>query len=284
MSSGSSRTPRPWFLTPHWNIAQSIYPLPRFSLPPLDFPGGGGNFRLPVMSSPVQEIIDLTSDRASPVQIQSRANLQSARPSHTNARNGPPPRFVRDVISIDDPQDGALDDNNEPEVQLLFARTLPNVWRQNALALDHPDQYQLLWRGRNQQPGRPRFEASPHIVNLPRGHFVQHDLAPDDGIMFTNADPQIDLPGNLDFMRQGFPMGNGPRARSYTPTYQAPPPPREGYTRSPTEDFMAICANCDEELGMGESELKKQVWVARKCGHVSTKIIDVAACCEANST
>ena len=49
--------------------------------------------------------------------------------------------------------------------------------------------------------------------------------------------------------------------------YRAPPPPRDGYTRSPKEDVALVCPCCGDELGKNPVNLlKKEVWVA-KCGH-----------------
>lgn len=288
MSSGSSRTPRPWFssdLTPPWDSTQSILPLPRFTLPPLRLPSSTGNFGVLVMpSSPVREIIDLTIVSTSPVEIISPPSSQAFGSLHSNAPQSRLQRHTRDVILLDDQQDEGREGGNEegsgsPDIELIYAR--PRPWPQHAHALNQ--QFPIeAWRDLPHPPARPgRYEVSPPFV-IPQRRYGQHELLHDDSTMFTNADPQIDLPGNLDFMRQGFPMGDGPGAQSYPPTYQAPPPPRSGYTRSPDEDIVAICANCDEELGVGEDDLKKQVWASKKCGHVSTSTC-VCATCKANS-
>ena len=288
MSSGSSRTPRPWFpshLTPPWDITQSILPLPRFTLPPLRLPSNTENLGVLVMpSSPVREVIDLTSDSTSPVQIISPPSSQAFRALHTNVRESQSHLSNQNVILLDDQHDEGRAESNEersgsPDIQLIYSR--PRPWPQHAHALNQ--QFPIeAWRDLPHQAPRPgRYEASPPFV-IPRGRYAQRELLHDDSTMFTNADPQIDLPGNLDFMRQGFPMGDGPRAQSYPPTYQAPPPSRPGYTRSPNETIFAICANCDEELGAGEDDLKKQVWAARKCGHVSIRTC-LCATYEANS-
>lgn len=47
-----------------------------------------------------------------------------------------------------------------------------------------------------------------------------------------------------------------------------PMPTREGYTRSPNGEDTIVCANCDEELGQGHTELQRQCWTSKKCGHV----------------
>ena len=288
MPGGSSRTPRPWFsshLAPPWDITQSILPLPHFTLPPLRLPSSPGNFGVLVMpSSPEREIIDLTSDAISPVEIISPPSSQAFRTLHANVHQSRSQRSNRNVILLDDQQDEGRDEGDgersgSPDIQLIYAR--PRPWPQHSHAFNQ--QFPIeAWRDLPHQPTRPgRYEASPPFV-LPRRRYGPRELRHDGGTMFTNADPQIDLPGDLDFMRQGFPMGDGPRAQSYPPTYQAPPPPRPGYTRSPNEDIVAVCANCDDELGVGEDDLKKQVWASRKCGHVSARTC-VCATCEANS-
>lgn len=277
MSSGSSRTPRPWLsshLTPSWDITQSILPLPRFTLPPLRLPSSTGNFEVLVMpSSPVREIIDLTSDPISPVEIIRPSSSQTFRALHATVPQSQSQRSNRDVILLDDQQnegreEGNVERSGSPDIQLIYAR--PRPWPQHAHALNQ--QFPIeAWRDIPYQAVRPdRYEASPPYV-IPRGRYGQRELLHDDGTIFTNADPQIDLPRDLDFIRQGFPMGDGPPAQPYPPTYQAPPPPRPGYTRAPNEDIVAICANCDDELGVGEDDLKKQVWASRKCGHVSIR-------------
>lgn len=277
MSSGSSRIPRPWLssqLTPSWDITQSILPLPRFTLPPLRLPSHAAHFDVSVMPSPpVREIIDLTSDPISPVEIISPPSSQTFRALHANVHQSESQGSNRDVILVDDqPDEGRDEDDGErsgsPDIQLIYAR--PRPWPQHPHALNQQLPIEA-WRDFPHHAVRPvRYEASPPYV-LPRGRYGQRELLHDDGTMFTNADPQINLPGDLDFIRQGFPMGDGPPAQLYPPTYQAPPPPRPGYTRAPNEEIVAICANCDDELGVGEDDLKKQVWASRKCGHVSIR-------------
>jgi hypothetical protein len=79
------------------------------------------------------------------------------------------------------------------------------------------------------------------------------------------------LPVDLDFEAQAFHLGvDDDVARVIPdPVYNAPTPARSGYTRSLKEDDVAVCPNCDDELGTGDSDLKRQVWFIKKCGHVS---------------
>lgn len=61
------------------------------------------------------------------------------------------------------------------------------------------------------------------------------------------------------------------RARA-EPEYKAPAKARSGFTRDIAEEpHVLVCASCEEELGMGDDEdVRAQVWVSRKCGHVSS--------------
>ena len=74
---------------------------------------------------------------------------------------------------------------------------------------------------------------------------------------------------DLEYGHQAFHLEVVGRPQEVDRTYEAPPLAREGYTRSPAEDDIVVCAKCDEELGGGESPLQQQVWVIKKCGHVS---------------
>jgi hypothetical protein len=74
----------------------------------------------------------------------------------------------------------------------------------------------------------------------------------------------------LDFEHVGFDLGMGarPPAQPPAPTYNAPPPASDGFTRSPEEEGALVCPNCEEELCVGEDEVKRQVWIVKLCGHV----------------
>jgi hypothetical protein len=76
----------------------------------------------------------------------------------------------------------------------------------------------------------------------------------------------------LNFGAVGFELGmGGNRApEPAPPTYEAPPAAPEGFTRSPEEDDVLVCPNCDSELCKGDNDVKKQVWIAKQCGHVSS--------------
>lgn len=74
---------------------------------------------------------------------------------------------------------------------------------------------------------------------------------------------------NLDFNMVGFNMGYGNQPEPPPSSYEAPLPAPEGFTRSPDEEDVLVCPNCDSELCKGDDDIKKQVWIAKQCGHVS---------------
>jgi hypothetical protein len=81
---------------------------------------------------------------------------------------------------------------------------------------------------------------------------------------------------DLDFrfagFDMGFDMGDHPHDRADTASPPVIPPSAapEGFTRSPAEGDDLVCPNCDDELCTGDSDLKKQVWIVKGCGHVSS--------------
>jgi hypothetical protein len=81
------------------------------------------------------------------------------------------------------------------------------------------------------------------MIRIPPGHFV----APD-----------------IDFGAVGFDMGLDREETASPPVPPLPPAP-VGLTRSPVEG--GICPNCGDELSEGDSDIKRQIWLA-KCGHV----------------
>lgn len=125
---------------------------------------------------------------------------------------------------------------------------------------------------------RSRQQEAQHRVPHNLQAHIMGEIFNNRDPMFMNA-PEMDLPDQLNFYTQGFAMGPGGqaggnvRARPPPPTYDAPSPPRAGYTRTPREEDILLCPNCEQELGIGDTDLKKQVWVIKKCGHVRTDLI-----------
>lgn len=82
----------------------------------------------------------------------------------------------------------------------------------------------------------------------------------------------------MDYEAQGWAFNGvddlrgGSRARDED-AYKAPPAVQKGFTRTFVEDEVLLCAGCEEELADGnEGEARSQVWVSKKCGHVSCKL------------
>lgn len=322
MSSAFSRTlSPPWILNPlpAGNVQQPTTPPLHLSLPSIRrYPGDGLDCRIPVMSVPTQEYIDLTDDPSSPRGTR-MFPLPPYVPSSTTVRHSGPSRRVPDVISIDDIDDPVgMEANNarsgSPDIEVLYARSLPASARQRQPPIDPEVQPRVPrlgrppvdleledledtsneiladWRSRFQQTSHaPMPHAQGNLrrelarfhdfyrgnrQQLPHGHLLHDGSDLGDDVMFMAAGPQIDLPGSLDFARQGFAMGPivqaepPPPPPPPPPTYSAPSAPRLGYSRSPKEDDVLICPNCEDELGVGKDDIKRQVWVAKKCGHV----------------
>lgn len=78
-------------------------------------------------------------------------------------------------------------------------------------------------------------------------------------------DIQMDFGIPDEFMEDPIPLD--PQMEAYKP----PPAARTGFTRDIEEDGdVLVCASCEEELATGdENDPKAQVWVSKKCGHVS---------------
>jgi hypothetical protein len=88
--------------------------------------------------------------------------------------------------------------------------------------------------------------------------------------------PQVAQPfrvPNMDYSAQtpGIIRRNTPpvdAAALRNADYKTPPPARHGFTRSPKEADVLVCAQCDQELGVEtDTPQAGQVW-AGKCGHV----------------
>lgn len=78
------------------------------------------------------------------------------------------------------------------------------------------------------------------------------------------------LPMGMDYTTIGFGLAFEPETppRPPTPKYDPPPDPGAGFTRSPQEEDVLVCPNCEDELGIGKTDEKKQVWIIKSCGHV----------------
>ncbi|CAF9904270.1 MAG: hypothetical protein HETSPECPRED_003491 [Heterodermia speciosa] len=150
-----------------------------------------------------------------------------------------------------------------PTPQLSIQRSMADLQRGLQEATNRIDLYQSMLRPPARAPGHHHHhhEGRPH-------HQARHRVPNDaDMLYFQEVGLDFHLPDQLDFESQGFRMGDA-RPQPPPPTYEPPPKARPGYTRSPKEDDVLICPNCNSELGVGRDDVKRQVWVVKKCGHV----------------
>lgn len=88
------------------------------------------------------------------------------------------------------------------------------------------------------------------------------------GLRMGAMNGQGAMPIMMNYGMTAFDMGIEERHRPPTPKYSPPPEPEAGFTRSPLETEVVVCPNCGDELAMGDSDLKQEVWVIKSCGHV----------------
>ena len=243
------------------------------------------DLRRPIMSQSTQQVIDLTEDRSSP----GAARVGPPTFSHSEGQRGAqrPPRFDRDIISIDDQEDEAVDlREDSPEIQFLTSRP-----RSRSLSTTQHARHQSSLRQRRHTPAirspvrRP--QVSLRITGAPveaHGHQNARWLFHPFGAQVHANTPRthedelgewdfpvgnIELPAHLNYLAPAFdleqPARRQPQPR--VPTYEPPAAAQEGYTRTPKEDDVLVCPNCDDELGLGDDEVKRQVWVVKACGH-----------------
>ena len=289
MSSESRQTPcaanhREFSNQPTESSSNSLF---NFNLSPIR---RSLDLRRPVMSQPRPEprhdVIDLTEEPSSPAEPATipipRTNTSSSR------RANRPPRFDRNIISLDEQQNQAIDLREEsPEIQFLTSRP-----RSRSLSASR----RIATRRRpGHTPAAPTPPRLPHvavrIAGTAAGERHQHhhhrrprfeglELFGPAGLVNSFNDELLSwgdfggnnfqLPGHLDFLHPGFNYENPtrPQPPPRVTTYDPPLPAQPGYTRSPEEDQILVCPNCDNELGVGEDDVKRQVWVVKVCGHV----------------
>ena len=278
------------------------------TLPPLRYEGDGLDHRRPIASQAPQNVIDLTEEPDTPPAGLESArpayNLMQdddiSMPS-TPASGGIWTPDIQEIIEVDDNSSpvpvGSRHSDQSPELEVLHSRPANRAQETGVRrahvrnrgqglapyltelhtpapgrAVEYPPAplmyiHQMLSRiGQREEPRQDLFTPRTHHgrnFTLTQGP----DWMPTDFTAFAHAAPDVRLPGNLDFAIQGFQMEGINRLQSF-PTYKAPPSPRPGFTRSPKEDQVIICPNCDQELAVGESEVQRQVWVSKGCGHV----------------
>jgi len=100
-----------------------------------------------------------------------------------------------------------------------------------------------------------RFAATPFISPVADPLPAGNNLGPSISMDYTAA--------AFDLFTPGTPPPSTP------PSFSPPSPAPQGFSRNPKEDETYVCPNCDDELFAGETDLEKQIWMIKSCGHVS---------------
>lgn len=257
-----------------------FHSLSSFTFPSVHVTGDGLDFRRPVMSTATRDVIDLTDDSA---------QLRASFPAHTTSPSRQNLQPTHDIIDLDDLESNEVTADRTsvetPDIEVLEVRSvrfqqpvqpeLPRSRRTERPRSSQPPNAGTLepvlsgrWgmsRGQAQRGPDPQRHRHRHISNT-----ANHILRMTGSNRQEELLRDIILPGDLDFSSQAFPLGDAIAAARQPPlpTYDAPSPPRKGFTRTPKTDDVLVCPNCEEELGIGQDDTKRQVWVVRACGHV----------------
>ncbi|KAL8860009.1 MAG: hypothetical protein Q9178_003558 [Gyalolechia marmorata] len=275
------------------SLPSTVMPNP----PAIRFTGDGLDFRRPAPTVPVpntQDVIDLTDDYGPEVHRHARTTNRGNTSSVGTQADSSRPTFS-DLIDVDEESTRATVDSSSqsPDLELLEVRSVRSQNTSDA------------------QPRRPMIQVRrqsnlrPPSFNPPitvggwgalrqhaQGHQSNHDTArrfhhllhtnhphPHANVLLMHQGPDIILPGDLDFSTQGFQMGDvtTQQPQPIPPTYDAPTAARKGFTRSPKEDDVLVCPNCEDELGTGIDDSKRQVFVIKACGHVREPLLLLSA-------
>ncbi|TQB68994.1 hypothetical protein MPDQ_002457 [Monascus purpureus] len=278
-TSSSSRRPNP-------------HSDPHLSLPPLPprYVGDGFDFRRPIMSRPHQmqeEVIDLTNEPDSPPRRTRHHDPQHS--GATTPHRARPPRFGRNimddvVVDLEEETQAPINLSSSPEVQYMGGPRSPEVEfvrstvrpaplpRRPPTFISHTDILNMLRLRVPILPDREatiRQEVARRARNLPHRPPQEVETLWIDGPR-SDLDLAVDLTFEFPDITPGFDSTRRP------PSYKPPSPAPEGFTRNARDNDVVVCPNCDAELGVGD-EIKKQIWVAKQCGHVRIVPVKVPA-------
>ncbi|KAL9608333.1 MAG: hypothetical protein Q9167_006822, partial [Letrouitia subvulpina] len=201
------------------------------------------------MSTPSRDIIDLTDDSA---------QLRASFPAPTASSSQPNLQSAHDIIDLDDLESNQVTVDRSPvetpDIEVLEVRSV----RSQQPVQQEPSRSRRIERPRSSQP--PNVGPLEPVLSgrwgMSRGqaqrgsdsqrHRHRHISNTANHILQTMTDPNrqeellrdIILPGELDFVSQAFPLGDAIAAARQPPppTYDAPSPPRKGFTRTPKTD------------------------------------------------
>ena len=168
---------------------------------------------------------------------------------------------------LNNPTHGVLPQQNTP--LLRATSSIANGLRQ--LAGYRTDQLNPN-SSRSSYPHPPEGPPAP----VPMHNWPADFASPQSQAMAINMGLAAYINPNLDFTSVGFDMGLDEPSHNSTAVRAppAPPSPPPGFTRTPKPDEVYVCPNCDRELCSGETDIQKQVWIIRACGHVSSSAAD----------
>ncbi|KAK9771783.1 hypothetical protein SCAR479_11571 [Seiridium cardinale] len=280
-------------------------------------PGAGRNLRGRVAQNQQQRaqsnVIDLTLDDEE-VEV---VGSQNARRQQSQRRNNAPRLNRSDGSYVGNENVIELSSDSEDEVQVsrVNAAVPPaNHHRHHHHHIHHHHQHVphhhhrglMDRRSPRRMPGNNNDRAEDNnrglfnMVGNVFGHIMgMSNRGRDDGevVMIGSSPAAIlpipnmpnlpNLPIHLDYVAHPFHHPRPPPG-PHKPPHQAPPKPREGYTRDTNEDEVIICPSCDEELAYDPDEgdengppLKKartkkdkaehHFWAVKECGHVFCK-------------
>jgi hypothetical protein len=231
----------------------------------------------------VPEVIDLTGDDSPPIS-HSRPMMNGPRtpvfqPSFGTASRAP--RFPNNIIEVD---------VSSPDVEFISSRPISTSFVRDIPAppyqpyqpyqpMRHPEPDVQITREHRLNPQGP-MAGSTNLIGANITNILHRmSVGMVDSILevvWPSPGPggsEFAIP-DLNYATAAFDLGfpGGPdRSNSTSPgSYQAPPKAPEGFTRSPVEEDVLICPKCGNVLCEGETDLKKQVWAVRACGHVRT--------------
>ncbi|EAT76559.1 hypothetical protein HBH56_228490 [Parastagonospora nodorum] len=173
--------------------------------------------------------------------------------------------------AIDPPHPAHRSNSEGDEVEFVRENPLPQEERQRRRNDDVHRALNLIgdMNGRFVHL-RAQVERFGAQVNRTAANFRQGPVVPPRGAPRARGHIHLGFAAPLlDFDMVAFDLGHEPaRAPPAPQTYEPPAKAPEGFTRSPEEEGPLICPNCEEELCVGDDEVKRQVWIVKTCGHV----------------
>lgn len=222
----------------------------------------------------------------------------SRAPSQAPLFNDAPAEAEVIDISSDD-EDGNEDGSNSPDVQILGQRQLPRrpvlpAPREIDRRLRTPPELRRSNAQSFADSLRPfanllRFQRDPTRPNLGPfaiagmglmdhvGRIMQQGFPPAAIPEPLNLGTYDDIDGlddydniQMDYEAPAFVIEDPGAEDTPADDYKPPTAAKPGFTRDIEEDGdVLVCVNCEDELAVGENETKQQVWVSKRCGHVS---------------